>query len=194
MNITDLKCMAADCRLCSLWKGRIRPVFDKGNPKAKLMICGMVPAQKENITGVPFVGDAGVLLGQMMREHGLLLSKVYITNLVKCYLKAGEKLKGEWIESCLPYIIAQIAIIKPKVIITLGLDASVTLLNLPDNTTMASIRGGIHDYHAGSKIIPTYHPSFLLRKGREKSHHYGKVVGDFGLAMDLVEALKGEKQ
>jgi DNA polymerase len=150
------------------------------------MICGMVPADEENKAGVPFVGRAGQLLDKILIEVGLNSDfDVYITNLVKCYLRAGLPLQQEWIDSCLPYIISQVGIIKPKVIITLGKDASFTLAALDNKLTIGKVRGRVFDYLGGSKIVPTFHPSYLLRGGGENHRSYSDVIEDFLLALEI---------
>lgn len=182
MNLQELQHSASNCKQCDLYKGRIKPVFAKGNKEAKIMICGMVPAKEENIAGVPFVGRAGKLLDDILIDVEWTLDDVYITNLVKCYLAAGELLQKDWIDNCLPYLVAQIGIIKPKVIITLGKDSSIKLLGF-NNRSMGSMRGKIFDCAGGIKVIPTYHPSYLLRQGGKKSNNYQYVLDDFRTAV-----------
>jgi len=184
MTLEEIELMAALCKQCKLHKTRTHPVFAKGNPKAKLMICGMVPGPEEDKAGIPFVGRSGQLLDKILASIGITLDSVYITNLVKCWLKPGLDLEHEWIAACLQYIITQINIIRPSVIVTLGLPASITLLGLPEDSRMGRIRGTVYTYSAAAKIetIPTYHPSYLLRKGGEKSDDYPKVLEDFDLA------------
>ena len=179
MDLDLIEQTAASCTLCDLYQGRENPVFAKGNPKAKMMICGMVPAGEENKAGSPFVGRAGKLLDAILADTQLSLSDVYVTNLVKCYLKAGLPLQQPWIDTCFPYLIAQIGIIKPKAIITLGKDASVTLLPIAPRTAMAKIRGEVFDYGIDIKVVPTYHPSYLLRAGGRKHRSYNVVLEDF---------------
>ena len=180
MTLDELRINASICELCNLCKGRKLPVFDKGNPLAKIMLCGMVPAEEENKTGLPFVGRAGKLLDQILEDTSLTLSEVYITNLVKCFLPAGKSLNQEWIDACLPYLLIQIDIVQPTVIITLGKDATTTLLGLDQKLTMGKIKQTqIYNYGKVIKIIPTYHPSYLLRGGGRGHRDYSKVVEDF---------------
>jgi DNA polymerase len=185
MDLELLETTAASCTRCDLHKGRNKPVFAKGNPTAKLFICGMVPADNENKIGLPFVGRAGQLLDRVMEDTGFASNDVYITNLVKCYLAAGLPLNPIWIESCLPYLIVQLDLIKPKVILTLGKDASVTLLDVNPKTTMGKIRGRVYDY-ANIKVVPTYHPSYLLRGGGPEHRDYHKVIDDFMIAREIL--------
>jgi uracil-DNA glycosylase family 4 len=186
MDILTLEAAAARCKLCTLHKGRNKPVFAKGNPQASVMICGMVPANEENKVGLPFVGRAGQLLDKILADVNWSLDDVYITNLVKCYLAAGQPLQQTWIDACLPYLLVQIHLIKPKIIITLGKDSSVTVLGMSDKTTMGSIRGKVFEY-IETTIIPTYHPSYLLRGGGERHKSYSKVIEDFTLAKNLLD-------
>jgi uracil-DNA glycosylase len=185
MNLTTLRNEAAICELCGLYKGRINPVFDKGNPNAKVVVCGMCPADEENATGVPFVGRAGQLLNILLEASGFSLEDVYITNLVKCYLTAGKKLEEDWIYSCLPYMLVQISIIKPVVIITLGADASNALLTRPFGSTIGEIRGQVFKYAENMFIVPTYHPSYLLRRGGLQSKIFHSVVENIKVAKNL---------
>jgi len=187
MELDVLEKEASVCNRCSLYKGRVTPVFAKGNNNAKVIICGMVPAGEENKVGIPFVGRAGKLLDKILLDTGWTLDDVYVTNLVKCYLAAGFPLKQNWIDNCLPYLINQIATIKPKVIITLGKDASVSLLSLNPNISLASIKGKLFDYLFDTKVIPTYHPSYLLRAGGVKHKNYGDVLNHFKMAKELLQ-------
>ena len=185
MNLQKLQEIASTCSLCSLHKGRIKPVFAKGNPESKIMICGMVPADEENKSGIPFVGRAGKLLDQVLYDTKLTLNDVYITNLVKCYLAAGKPLEQNWIDACLPYLMVQIETIRPRVILTLGKDASINLLGVGNDTTLGSIRGRIFEYVAGIEIVPTYHPSYILRNGGKDTKLYQMIVKDFQLAKQM---------
>jgi len=186
LDLQTLQNIASSCTLCELYRGRSNPVFAKGNPQSELMICGMVPADEENKVGLPFVGRAGKLLDKILADVGLTLDSVYITNLVKCYLAAGLSLQQPWIDSCLPYLIVQIDIINPKVILTLGKDASVTLLGIDPKTSLGSVVGKVFEY-GNIKVIPTYHPSYLLRGGGEKHKSYSNVIKDFNLAKNLLD-------
>jgi len=182
MELQELRDTAATCTLCELHKGRINPVFDKGDPKSKLMICGMVPAKDENAQGIPFVGRAGKMLDKILDQ--VHIHNVYITNLVKCFLAAGKPLQDDWITACFPYLLNQVNTIDPYVIITLGADATNTLLGMSADTPIGRMRNKVHDWGTEIKVIPTYHPSYLLRKGGEYSDDFSKVVSDFVLARE----------
>ncbi len=185
MNLDDLEKEAARCELCSLHLGRQNPVFAKGNPESDIVICGMVPAKEENEAGLPFVGRSGQLLDTILHDVGLTLDDVYITNLVKCFLAAGRKLEQIWIQSCLPYLILQLNFIKPKVIVALGKDAAFTLAGIKDDSKpLGSIINKKLNINEGI-LIPTYHPSFLLRKGGKNNKYYDKVLDSFEIAKSI---------
>lgn len=185
MNLELLQQRAAGCTACELHKGRNKPVFAKGNPSANVMICGMVPADEENKVGLPFVGRAGQLLDKILVDVGWTLEDVYITNLVKCYLAAGLPLNPSWVESCLPYLIVQIDLIRPKAILCVGKDASVALLGADPKTALGKLRGKVFDGAFGTRIVPTYHPSYLLRGGGIGHKSYPTVLEDFELAKEI---------
>ena len=186
MNLQKLEETASSCTLCDLHKGRIKPVFAKGNPESKIMVCGMVPAGDENEVGIPFVGRAGKLLDQILEDINLTLDDVYITNLVKCYLAAGKSLEQIWIDICLPYLIIQIETIRPHVIITLGKDSSTNLLGMDDRISLGSIRGKVFNCASEIKVVPTYHPSYILRRGGKTSDVYQTVLADFQIAKRMI--------
>lgn len=182
--LDEVRRVAAECVACELYKGRINPVFDKGNTIAKIMICGMVPAHDENLAGVPFVGRAGKLLDIILNEVNLTYNDIYVTNLVKCFVAAGKSLSRKWIDSCRPFLDEQIRLIKPYVIITLGADASQNLVD--SNLPIGKLRGKVLYYTNSIIIVPTYHPSYLLRGGGVESENYPKVIADFELAKKCV--------
>lgn len=170
---------AGQCELCSLHTNRLSPVFARG-PETDIMICGMVPGPEENKAGIPFIGRAGQLLDKILDDVGLL-DKVYITNTVKCALRPGIPLKQDWIDHCLPYLIIQINELRPKVIITLGADATNGLLGQPLDTKIGNMRG-VPTHHLNTNVVPTYHPSYLLRGGGTRHKHYNRVIKDFEMA------------
>jgi len=185
MDLEKVESIAARCCACSLHLWRDKAVFSKGNPNAGVMICGMVPAAEENKVGIPFVGRAGKLLDDILLDAGLSMEDVYITNLVKCFLAAGLPLKQEWIDTCFPFLLTQIVLVEPKIIITLGKDATHNLLNLDSKLPLGNVRGKVFDYR-DIKVIPTYHPSFILRRGGKASPDYTTCVEDFILAKGLL--------
>ena len=185
--LEDLRKLAAKCNRCDLYKGRINPVFDKGNSEAKIMICGMVPAHEENLAGLPFVGRAGKLLDVILNDIDLTYDDVYITNLVKCFVAAGKPLSKEWIERCRSFLYLQIQLINPQIIITLGADASQNLAD--SDLPIGKLRGKLLYYTDDILIVPTYHPSYLLRGGGTKSDKYSDVIDDFKLAKKVKDEM-----
>jgi DNA polymerase len=186
MDLQTVKEAAATCTECELCVGRLNPVFAKGNPLSKIFVCGMVPAHEENKIGLPFVGRAGQCLDILLESVGLSIDDVYVTNIVKCFLAPGVKLKQEWVSNCLPYLIDQINVIKPKVIVTLGADATNGLLGLSIDTKIGETRGRVFRYLDTVKVVPTYHPSYLVRGGCTKSPGFEKARSDFGWALSFL--------
>lgn len=180
LSLPQLEDLAARCTLCSLHIGQIKPVFAKGYPEADILICGMCPGMDENDIGIPFVGAAGKILDEILNIVFSLKHKVYITNLVKCFVPAGRDLDMRWMSLCLPYFIVQLELIKPKVIIALGKDVCNFLLN--KNEQMGAMRGNVYDY-LNTKLICTYHTSYLARGGGIQHKHFNRVVKDFEKAL-----------
>ena len=165
-DLEKLKEIVLNCHLCNLAKTRTNVVFGEGNPNAKLMFIGEAPGRDEDLQGKPFVGRSGEVLTKMI-ENVLYLKRkdVYITNIIKCRPPQNRDPELSEIESCKGYLIKQIEIIKPKIIVTLGRIAFRYLLN--DTTPITKARGKIYDYK-GIKVIPTFHPSYLLRNPSKK--------------------------
>ncbi len=190
MNLIELQDEASTCKICSLNKDRIVPVFAKGSPDAKIMVCGMCPGPDENNkfnrVGHPFIGRAGKLLDDILADSNLTQKDVYITNVVKCFLKPGIRLTDDWIDSCLPYLIGQIGLIEPKVVITLGADAGRAVLNKKKSVSMGSMRGKRYKFTDNISIIATYHPSYFLRGGGRKHRDYDKILDDFEWAKEVI--------
>ena len=179
LDLKTVELTASKCELCGLFKGRIKPVFAKGSPASKIVVCGMCPGPQENEAGIPFIGDAGKILDTILLEaFGKDSSSldVYVTNLVKCFVPPGTKLDNRWMNTCLPYFLVQLKLIQPKVVIALGKDVSNFLLNNEEN--MGSMRGNVYKY-MGINLMSTYHPSYLARGGGTKHKHFGIVVNDF---------------
>lgn len=191
MDLQELQSIAATCTLCELCRGRNKPVFARGATDTNIMICGMCPGPDENEVGSPFVGRAGRLLDEVI-DHASIdapdLRNAYITNLVKCYVKPGIELAHTWMETCLPYFMAQVYLLKPKVIISLGKDVSSFLLDIP-NAQMKDMRGKVFDYdiNRSIKVVSTYHPSFILRSGGNSSKYFKVIVDDFKISAQLLK-------
>jgi len=150
-----------DCTRCKLHgQGRKQIVFGVGNQSADLMFVGEAPGADEDAQGVPFVGRAGQLLTKMIEAMGFARDDVYIANVLKCRPPNNRDPEPDEIDQCQPFLFRQIASIQPKVIIALGAFATRTLLRTQD--PISRLRGRVYDFR-GAKLIPTFHPSFLLR-------------------------------
>jgi len=169
-ELKELEKICKNCTLCDLSKTRTNVVFGEGNPNADLMFIGEGPGEMEDKTGRPFVGRAGKLLTKII-ENVLELSRkdVYIANIVKCRPPNNRVPTIEEAETCKPYLLKQIEIINPKILVCLGKTAFMYLLN--QDLPISKVRGQIFEYK-GRKVIPTYHPSYLLRNPSAKPEAY----------------------
>ena len=178
-----------DCTRCRLHKqGRKQIVFGVGNPKADLMFVGEAPGADEDEQGEPFVGRAGQLLNNMIKAMGIRREDVYIANIIKCRPPGNRVPERDECETCSPYLLRQIAAIRPKVIVALGAVAAKTLLAL--NAPMAELRGRWYDFR-GVKLAVTYHPAFLLRDPRQKKEAWKdlqRVMKELGLTVPATHA------
>ena len=154
-----------DCARCKLSSGRHLLVFGVGNPNAELVFVGEGPGEEEDRQGEPFVGRAGQLLTRMIEAMGYGRADVYIANVVKCRPPGNRNPEPEEIEACEPFLRAQLAAIRPRVIVALGKFAAQTLLR--SSTPISRLRGRWHEYE-GVKLMPTFHPAYLLRSPDEK--------------------------
>jgi DNA polymerase len=150
----------ASCRRCPLYSTAINPVPGEGNPNADLMCVGEAPGANEDETGRPFIGAAGQLLTKILEAIKLSRDQVYICNVLKHRPPGNRNPLPEEVSACSPYLLRQIELVKPKVILALGTFAAQTLLNTP--LSLGKLRGQIHRYH-GVPLIVTYHPAALLR-------------------------------
>jgi uracil-DNA glycosylase len=173
-----------DCTRCRLHKqGRKQIVFGVGNPRAELMFIGEAPGADEDERGEPFVGRAGQLLTNMIKAMGLSREQVYIANIIKCRPPGNRTPERDECETCSPFLLRQIAVINPKVIVALGAVAAKTLLAI--NAPMAELRGRWYDFR-GTKLAVTYHPAFLLRDPRQKGEAWKdlqRVMKELGLRL-----------
>jgi uracil-DNA glycosylase family 4 len=155
-----------DCTRCKLHRlGRRQIVFGVGNPNANLMFVGEAPGADEDIQGIPFVGRAGQLLTKIIEAIGLTREDVYIANVIKCRPPENRNPEPDEVESCEPFLFRQIETIKPKVIVALGTFAAKALLKTQD--PISRLRGRVYEFR-GAKLIPTFHPAFLLRSPERK--------------------------
>jgi len=165
-----------ECARCKLSGGRTNLVFGTGNPKAELMFVGEGPGADEDQQGEPFVGKAGQLLTKMIEAMGYRREQVYIANVVKCRPPGNRNPEPDEIEACEPFLRRQIEAVGPKVIVALGKFAAHTLLRTAIPIT--KLRGTWSEY-AGVKLMPTFHPAYLLRSPDEK----GKAWADLQAVM-----------
>ena len=171
-----------DCTRCKLHTlGRQQIVFGVGNPNADLMFVGEAPGGDEDIQGIPFVGRAGQLLTKIIEAIDLKRDDVYIANVIKCRPPQNRNPEPDEIAQCEPFLFRQIEVIKPKVIVTLGKFAAQTLLRTED--PISRLRGRLFDYR-GAKLVPTFHPAFLLRNPAAKR----EVWEDMKLVRSLLKS------
>ena len=155
-----------DCTRCILHKqGRKQIVFGVGNPNAELMFVGEGPGADEDEQGEPFVGRAGQLLNKMIAAMGLRREDVYIANVVKCRPPENRTPEKDESATCMPFLLRQLGAIEPKVIVCLGSCAAQALLGT--TKSISTVRGQWFDFR-GAKLIPTYHPAYLLRNPNDK--------------------------
>jgi uracil-DNA glycosylase len=155
-----------DCTRCKLHTlGRTQVVFGVGNPDADLMFVGEAPGADEDEQGIPFIGRAGQLLTKIIEAINLKRDDVYIANIIKCRPPQNRNPEPDEVAKCEPFLFRQIDVIKPKVIVALGKYAAQTLLRR--DTPISRLRGQVFDYR-GAKLVPTFHPAYLLRNPSSK--------------------------
>jgi uracil-DNA glycosylase len=164
-TLDEIRRELGDCRRCKLCSGRKQIVFGSGNPKARLVFVGEGPGAEEDAQGLPFVGAAGQLLTKMVLAMGLTRDAVYICNVVKCRPPGNRNPEPDEIAACEPFLRAQLESIGPEVVVALGKFAAQTLLR--DATPITRLRGQWRTYQ-GMKLMPTFHPAYLLRNPAEK--------------------------
>ena len=164
--LEELQKDVTECRRCQLSKTRQHIVFGEGNPDSELMFVGEAPGREEDLQGRPFVGDAGKVLTRLIEKMGFRRDQVYIANIVKCRPPLNRDPGIDEIKSCRGFLDRQIAIIQPRVIMTLGRIAVQTLLENM-NVKMTAIRGKLLEYR-GITLIPTFHPAYLMRNPKDK--------------------------
>ena len=154
-----------DCTRCRLHEQRTHIVFGVGNANADIMFVGEGPGADEDALGEPFVGRAGQLLNNMINAMGLKREDVYIANVVKCRPPGNRTPERDECDTCSPFLMKQIEVIQPKMIVALGAVAAKNLLQM--NDTMSNLRGHIYDFR-NTQLVVTYHPAYLLRDPRQK--------------------------
>ncbi len=166
LQLRELREHIGDCQRCKLSKQRKNIVFGAGNPAAKLMFIGEAPGKEEDIQGLPFVGDAGMLLTRLIEKLGMKRDDVYIANIIKCRPPMNRDPEEDEVNACRGFIEEQISIIRPTVIMTLGRVALQALMNNP-KMKITSARGHFLDFK-GIPVMPTFHPAYLLRNPQDK--------------------------
>jgi uracil-DNA glycosylase len=180
--LVDVRNEIGDCTRCRLHsQGRTQIVFGVGNPQADLMFVGEAPGADEDVQGIPFVGRAGQLLTKIIEAIGLTRDDVYIANVIKCRPPGNRNPEQDEVDTCEPFLYRQIDIIKPKVIVALGTFAAKALLQSTD--PISRLRGRTYDYR-GAKLIPTFHPAYLLRNPSSKR----EVWEDMKVARKLLQS------
>lgn len=157
--------------MCRLSQSRNRPVFGEGSSTASIMLVGEAPGREEDKEGRPFVGRAGKLLRSMLTEIGV--KDIYITNVVKCHPLYDRDPKPDEISACYPYLKKQIEIIAPDLIVSLGRIAS--SLFIGSDISITKIHGRLYDYQ-GIRLIPTFHPAFLIRNPNYRNHGFNDLI------------------
>ena len=181
-DLEKLRDEALGCTRCELHQTRKTVVFGTGNESADLMFVGEAPGADEDQSGEAFVGRAGQLLTKIIEAMELTRDEVYIANVIKCRPPGNRNPSSFEIETCEPFLQKQIELIKPKVICALGTFAAQTLLRT--NQRISILRGRFHDYH-GVKLMPTYHPAYLLRNPHGKRDVWEdmkKIVAELRIA------------
>jgi DNA polymerase len=165
-------------------------VFGVGDPDADLMLIGEAPGLHEDRQGEPFVGAAGQLLTRMLDEIGLRRDDVYIANVLKCRPPGNRDPLPVEIDSCTPWLVEQIGLIQPLLLVTLGNFATKFVLQTQRGIT--SMRGSVYPWH-GRSVIPTFHPAAILRGGGERSRQFQEMRADFALMSETLARLQGAR-
>jgi DNA polymerase len=164
-TLADIHNGIAGCRLCRLHEGRTQIVNSTGNPKANLMFIGEAPGADEDAQGLPFVGRAGQLLTKIIEAMGLDRAEVFIGNINRCRPPGNRAPQPDEVAMCKPFLLREIAVVRPRVIVVLGNTAMQNLLEI--KTPIGKLRGNFQDYF-GIKVMPTFHPAYLLRDPHKK--------------------------
>jgi DNA polymerase len=164
-TLEEVRAHLGECTRCKLHQGRNTIVFGVGNPKADLVFVGEGPGAEEDAQGIPFVGRAGQLLTRIIEAIQLRREDVYICNIIKCRPPGNRNPEADEIAACEPFLKAQLAAIRPKLICCLGTFAAQTLLRTRE--PISRLRGRFHTYE-GIPLLPTFHPAYLLRNPHEK--------------------------
>lgn len=184
-SLAEAAAEAAGCTRCGLAQGRTQVVFGVGSPDAELMFIGEAPGFHEDRQGEPFVGAAGQLLTRMLGEIGLRREDVYIGNILKCRPPGNRDPLPAEIEACTPWLVEQLTLIQPRVVVTLGNFATKFVLQTTRGIT--SMRGRTYQWR-GRTVIPTFHPAAILHGGGEKSRQFQDLRDDFTMIRATLDA------
>jgi len=183
-TLEEIRTEMGDCRRCKLYGGRAHLVFGDGAANARLMFVGEAPGAEEDKQGVPFVGAAGQLLNNMLSKLGLRREEVYIANIIKSRPPGNRDPEADEIAACLPFLEKQILAIRPRVIVTLGRIATHALLGTKEPLTR--LRGHWQRYR-DIRVMPTFHPSYLLRSPQERRKTWDDMQQVMGYLADHEE-------
>ncbi len=178
----DLLAGPNGCVRCKLCSGRTKIVVGEGNPRAKLVFVGEAPGEQEDLQGKPFIGRAGQLLEKMIEAMGLSRADVFICNVVKCRPPGNRNPEPDEIAACEPFLFRQLDVLQPQVVVALGKFAAQTLLRT--EVRISDLRGRFHPYRGGAKLMPTFHPAYLLRNPPSKKEAWDdlkQVMKELGL-------------
>ncbi len=182
-TIEEIRADIGDCKRCPLWEGRTKIVHSTGNRQADLMFVGEAPGADEDAQGEPFVGRSGQLLTKIIEGIGMKREDVFIGNINRCRPPGNRAPTITEAHTCRPFLTREIAVVKPKVIVVMGNTAMKNLLDTKEGIT--KLRGEFQDYY-GVKVMPTFHPAYLLRDPRKKR----EVWEDMKKVRDEINKLK----
>lgn len=182
-TLEEIRKDLGQCQRCKLGATRKNLVFGVGNPKARLVFVGEAPGADEDAQGEPFVGDAGKMLNRIIAAMELKREDVYICNVIKSRPPQNRPPEADEVAACMPFLLRQIASIRPEVIVALGSSAAQALLQT--KVPISKMRGKFHDFH-GIPLMPTYHPSYLLRTGGN-SDSFWSVWDDMKQVLQLLK-------
>jgi len=184
-SLTVIQNEVQSCTKCNLHTTRTNTVFARGNPQATICIVGEAPGEDEDLQGFPFVGRSGKLLDRLLQEAGLNVEQdIYVCNVIKCRPPGNRRPSIDEVNACIGYLYEQTDIINPKVIVALGNTAVSNLI--PTDLGITKIRGKF--FKIGKQLImPTYHPSYLLRNGSDDSEPRKQFREDIAAALDKIK-------
>ena len=185
-TIEEIRAFIGDCTRCPLYEGRTQIVHSQGNREADLMFVGEAPGADEDAQGVPFVGRSGQLLNKIIEAIGMKREDVFVGNVNRCRPPGNRAPTLPEAETCKPFLIREIAVVRPKVIVVMGNTAMKNLLEIKEGIT--KMRGEFIDYY-GIKVMPTFHPAYLLRDPRKKR----EVWEDMKKVRDEIDRLNAEQ-